>query len=45
MEALSTDPANVISYICGPSPMMEEMNEILIKLGLLRENVRYEKWW
>ena len=32
-------------YICGPGPMIDEMENYLVKLDVPKENIHYEKWW
>ncbi|XP_033103167.1 oxidoreductase NAD-binding domain-containing protein 1-like [Anneissia japonica] len=32
-------------YICGPPPMIEDMEAKLLKLKLNPDNLHYEKWW
>ncbi|XP_071951337.1 oxidoreductase NAD-binding domain-containing protein 1-like isoform X2 [Antedon mediterranea] len=36
---------NLECYICGPPPMIEDMESSLLKLNMKPENVHYEKWW
>ena len=39
------DHKRLVSYLCGPSPMMSQMKKYLIELGLEEKNIRYESWW
>jgi len=34
-----------VSYICGPSPMITDVENMLLANGLQASNIRYEKWW
>jgi ferredoxin-NADP reductase len=33
------------TYICGPSPMIADMEHLLIEQGLNKQSILYEKWW
>ncbi|XP_052091944.1 oxidoreductase NAD-binding domain-containing protein 1-like [Mytilus californianus] len=33
------------TYICGPSPMITDMEKLLIGQGLDKKTILYEKWW
>lgn len=37
-------PEDAVYYICGPSPMIRELEETLLTLGVAAGNIRYEKW-
>ncbi|XP_019636081.1 PREDICTED: oxidoreductase NAD-binding domain-containing protein 1-like isoform X2 [Branchiostoma belcheri] len=36
---------HILSYICGPPPMIESMADQLSCLGVDRGNIKFEKWW
>ncbi|ROT73144.1 putative piezo-type mechanosensitive ion channel component 2 isoform X6 [Penaeus vannamei] len=33
------------TFICGPPPMIEKVNENLLAIGLAQNQLIYEKWW
>ena len=35
----------VTAYLCGPSPMLTDMEKLLIEQGVSRAKIHYEKWW
>ena len=35
----------LITYICGPPPMIKDFNNYLISLGVPKESIKYELWW
>ncbi|XP_066923505.1 oxidoreductase NAD-binding domain-containing protein 1-like isoform X2 [Clytia hemisphaerica] len=39
------DHKRLVSYLCGPSPMMSQMKKYLTEIGLEEKNIRYESWW
>lgn len=41
----SLDTSSLKSFVCGPPPMIEKINEHLLACGLLQNQVIYEKWW
>ncbi|WAQ94457.1 OXND1-like protein [Mya arenaria] len=34
-----------VAYLCGPSPMLTDMENILTAAGVQPDCVKYEKWW
>ncbi|CAH1238243.1 OXNAD1 [Branchiostoma lanceolatum] len=36
---------HILSYICGPPPMIESMADHLSCLGVDSDNINFEKWW
>ncbi|KAK3105136.1 hypothetical protein FSP39_017991 [Pinctada imbricata] len=36
---------NILTYICGPPPMIHSIEEKLLKMGLQQNQILYEKWW
>ncbi|KAG8189223.1 hypothetical protein JTE90_013755 [Oedothorax gibbosus] len=34
-----------LCFVCGPSTMTDDVASWFLKLGIPKENVRYEKWW
>ncbi|KAF2360916.1 Oxidoreductase FAD/NAD(P)-binding [Trinorchestia longiramus] len=36
---------NVRVYICGPPAMINDVEEILLEVGVSKDCLRYEKWW
>jgi len=45
IDEMGVSPQKIISYMCAPQPMMHEMDSMLKRMGLLKENIRYESWW
>lgn len=45
VKNMNVKPAKLISYLCAPPEMMYEIEKLLQKIGLLKENIRYESWW
>jgi len=45
IKKMDVRPQDVISYLCAPPEMMKEMESVLRKIGLLKENICYESWW
>lgn len=41
----SLDTSSLKTFVCGPPPMIEEINDHLLACGLLQNQVLYEKWW
>ncbi len=41
----SLENATPISYGCGPIPMLETMEKVLLGLGWPKEQIHYEKFW
>ncbi|XP_042866769.1 oxidoreductase NAD-binding domain-containing protein 1-like [Penaeus japonicus] len=41
----SLDMSLLKTFICGPPPMIEKMNENLLAVGLSQNQLIYEKWW
>lgn len=37
--------ADVVSYVCGPPQMTDEVTHTLRDLGLAAESVHSERWW
>ena len=35
----------VLTYICGPSHMIEDMEQSLLQLNVDKASINYEKWW
>ena len=33
------------TFICGPSPMITDMEQLLIEQGIDKKFILYEKWW
>ena len=45
-EAVSSlDRNRLICYICGPPPMIQQITEILYKMGIEESRILFEKWW
>jgi len=36
---------DVICFICGPPLFIENCEKILIKMGIKKHSIKYEKWW
>uniref|UniRef100_A0A2D4F4T0 Oxidoreductase NAD-binding domain-containing protein 1 n=1 Tax=Micrurus corallinus TaxID=54390 RepID=A0A2D4F4T0_MICCO len=36
---------NTLWYICGPPPMIESISKLLENLGVVQNNIFFEKWW
>ena len=36
---------NASYYLCGPPLMVEDMNSLLIRLGVPNERIAFERWW
>ena len=36
---------SLVSFLCGPSPFIDSMEEYLIKAGIGKDCILYEKWW
>ena len=36
---------DVVSYLCGPPAMADNMAETLQRVGLASTSIFYEKWW
>ncbi|XP_062615355.1 src substrate cortactin-like [Saccostrea cucullata] len=36
---------DLIVFICGPPPMIHDMENILESVGVPRQRIQYEKWW
>ena len=45
LTSFGVAPNTIKSYICGPSAMIEDMEAVLLKQGLNKCNIIYEKWW
>lgn len=41
----SMDTSSLLTFICGPPPMIENINEHLLACNLAQNQIRYEKWW
>ncbi|XP_047483513.1 oxidoreductase NAD-binding domain-containing protein 1-like isoform X2 [Penaeus chinensis] len=41
----SLDLSVLKTFICGPPPMIEKVNENLLAIGLAQNQLIYEKWW
>ncbi|KAK8722473.1 hypothetical protein OTU49_012233, partial [Cherax quadricarinatus] len=41
----SLDTSSLKTFICGPPPMIENINQHLLSCGLLQNQIFYEKWW
>ncbi|KAG7176688.1 Oxidoreductase NAD-binding domain-containing protein 1-like [Homarus americanus] len=41
----SLDVSSLKTFICGPPPMIENINKHLLACGLLQHQILYEKWW
>ena len=39
------DATNMLCYVCGPSPMIDSVKEMLTQLGLSEAQIFFEKWW
>ncbi|ELU15473.1 hypothetical protein CAPTEDRAFT_121106, partial [Capitella teleta] len=39
------DSGRLQSYICGPSPMIDAMEQYLMSNGISNQQIHYEKWW
>ncbi|PIQ27346.1 hypothetical protein COW36_15620 [bacterium (Candidatus Blackallbacteria) CG17_big_fil_post_rev_8_21_14_2_50_48_46] len=37
-------PADALYFLCGPSLMLREIEEILLQMGVNPSHIRYEKW-
>ncbi len=47
LERNNTNHAGVptLCYICGPSSMIDTVENHLLELGVKPDNIQYEKWW
>lgn len=45
LEGVSVDHKRLISYLCGPTPMMMDIKRALLEIGLDEKNIRFESWW
>ncbi len=36
---------NTLYYLCGPQAMVDELSELLVRLGVPTRHTIYEKWW
>ncbi|KAK4303841.1 hypothetical protein Pmani_017880 [Petrolisthes manimaculis] len=41
----SLNTSKLKSFICGPPPMIESINQLLLQSGLTHDQIFYEKWW
>ncbi len=41
----TSQPQLPLCYICGPGPMIDDIERDLICLGVPKHNIHYEKWW
>lgn len=32
-------------YLCGPTEMIDAVDNILLRIGLKQSQIKYEKWW
>ena len=39
------DKSSTSCYICGPTSMIDTMEQSLLNIGLPQSNIHYEKWW
>ncbi|XP_076328064.1 oxidoreductase NAD-binding domain-containing protein 1-like isoform X2 [Tachypleus tridentatus] len=44
-SALEDLSSNVVCYVCGPSPMIDDIALQLEELGIKKNRIKYEKWW
>ena len=35
----------VVTYICGPGPMIKDTSKHLLNLQIAKERIIYETWW
>jgi ferredoxin-NADP reductase len=36
---------NTVFFLCGPFSMIDDINNILLKIGVNKDHILYEKWW
>ncbi len=44
-EAIGHNDTHPESYACGPIPMLETQEKVLLELGWPKESIHYEKFW
>lgn len=44
-DSVQTLGKKTLCYVCGPSTMTDDVANWLLKLGIEKEYIRYEKWW
>ncbi|CAL1263200.1 unnamed protein product [Larinioides sclopetarius] len=44
-DSIQTLGKKTLCYVCGPSTMTDDVANWLLKLGIEKEYIRYEKWW
>lgn len=35
----------VVSFVCGPNAMIDDLSQALLDIGLSQERIKFEKWW
>ncbi|GIZ00662.1 hypothetical protein CEXT_402012 [Caerostris extrusa] len=44
-DSIKTLGKKTLCYVCGPSTMTDDVANMLLKIGIEKEYIRYEKWW
>ncbi|GIY30195.1 hypothetical protein CDAR_200891 [Caerostris darwini] len=44
-DSIKTLGKKTLCYVCGPSTMTDDVANWLLKIGIEKEYIRYEKWW
>lgn len=38
------EKSNLLCYICGPTSMIEDMEKVLLQIGITKDSIKFEKW-